>query len=238
MNKKILAAGLALVMGIAVFPTINSKAKVYNGWEKSDSDWYYYRDGCKETGWVSDEGKWYYFNDDGSMKTGWLQFGTSWYYLNTDGAMVTGWYHEDDDGSLIEGTIPNYNGYQYYFNENGEWVENTNDSFRILVDDDITDGDKSILITVINRTDHAFEFNADENFIEKNENGTWNSINTNKYSKKIGKKIVYAHSSVSFYIDADTFESGKIEAGYYKVLYYLGDRYYEGEFEVTELKLI
>ena len=103
MNKKILATGLALVMGITVFPTINSEAKVYNGWEKSGSDWYYYRDGCKETGWVSDEGKWYYFNDDGSMKTGWLQFGTSWYYLNTDGVMVTGWYYEDDDGALIEG---------------------------------------------------------------------------------------------------------------------------------------
>ena len=137
---------------------------------------------------------------------------------------------------MAAGTIKDYSGKQYYFSKDGAWVENTSDSFRLLVDDDkLVVGDKSIVVNVINRTDHDFEFNADDNYIQKkDENGLWNLINIKKDSKKIGKVTVKAHSGDAYTINSDTFENGKLEAGQYKVYNYLGDKYYEYEFEVKE----
>lgn len=65
------------------------------------------RDNMKiNTGWVSKDGKWFYFDDEGNNKIGWLQWGSSWYYLNvTNGQMETG---------LISN-----NGNEYYLNNEG-----------------------------------------------------------------------------------------------------------------------
>lgn len=64
----------------------------------------------------------------------------------------------------------------------------------------------------------------------------WNLINIKKNSKKIGKVTVPAHAGEAYTIDVNTFENGKLEAGQYKVFNYLGDKYYEYEFEVKEAK--
>ena len=60
--------------------------------------------GAMETGWVSVDGYWYYFHNDGSMAT------SQWigdYYVQADGAMATNTW------------IGNY-----YVDTSGKWVKN------------------------------------------------------------------------------------------------------------------
>ena len=83
---------------------------VLNGWQKIDSDWYYYVNNVKQTGWLtlgndkyylkadgkmmSDEwltqnNKKYYFAANGLMKKGWIEWRHQWYYTNQNGEMLT-----------------------------------------------------------------------------------------------------------------------------------------------------
>lgn len=294
MKKSKIALALVMAIGMTMTYGVKADCSVYNGWEKSNGYWYYYKngnmctgwqkdgstwyymnsDGTMKTGWINDgnwyylkadgamatgwqkvNGTWYYLNGDGSMKTGWLKDGDRWYYLNNDGSMMTdwlkdgstwyylkpdgsmatGWYHVNSSGKMVPGTIEIYTAKQYYFNKDGAWVEDTSDLFRMSTEDTLTTSSKSITVTIINRTDHAFEFDADQNHLQNiDKDGLWNILNLKKDRKKIGKKTVYAHSSVSYTIDVDTLECGKLEVGKYKVYNYLGDKYYSYEFEVTE----
>lgn len=75
--------------------------EVKHGWKYEGSDWYYYTNGKKDTGWKKDNGTWYYLSDNGKMQTGWLNINTRWYWLGQNGAMRIGWHYID--------------GYWYYF---------------------------------------------------------------------------------------------------------------------------
>jgi N-acetylmuramoyl-L-alanine amidase len=94
---------------------VNAKLKggssVQNGWVKTDSKWYYYKNGVKQTGWIQDNGKWYYLDSNGVMQTGWIQDKGKWYFLADNGEMQTGWVNDK--------------GNWYYLKENGELVTNT-----------------------------------------------------------------------------------------------------------------
>ncbi|NME84391.1 immunoglobulin-like domain-containing protein [Clostridium sp. SM-530-WT-3G] len=214
MSKNKLALGVALIMGMTTITTIKPEAAVYNGGEKYGSKWYYY--------------------DKGIMKTGWLNSGTNWYYLKDDGAMASGWCYLDSDGVMKEGITDIYILKKYYFNKNGEWVEDTNDLFKLSTSEKVFSTDsKSIDVCIINRTDHDYEVKADENYLQKLRNdGLWEIVNLKNGSRKIGNKIVRAHSSENYSIDVSTLAGGKLEPGQYKIYNYLGNKYYEYEFEV------
>lgn len=161
MYKKKLSASLALVMGMTMVTSISSKATVYNGQEKSGSDWYYYSNGSMRTGWVSD-GSWYYLKDNGAMATGWQKINGTWYYLNSDGAMKTGWL--------------NYGGTWYSLNESGAmvtnptWVETKLDrgAYTSLTTD-------KIKYTITNYTDSDISFGK-EYKIQKIVNNEWKDV--------------------------------------------------------------
>ena len=117
-----------------------------NGWARSGSSWYYFRDGVPAKGWLQESGKWYYFAPSGTMQTGWQRVGRSWYYLHPvtgrmmtgwiqaggawyllgpDGAMQTGWrktggkwYYFDKTGAMCTGW-KEVDGIWYYFNADG-----------------------------------------------------------------------------------------------------------------------
>ncbi len=109
-----------------------------NGWVKSGSYWYYYKNGSKQTGWLKEgnknyylsiasgdghmitdwatiDGKRYYFGTSGVMRTGWAKINGSWYYFNSQGVMQTGWQTLSWSGGQSE----------FYFGSNGEMAVNT-----------------------------------------------------------------------------------------------------------------
>lgn len=130
MKKRKIALISALALGMTVIPQIKSMGAVYDGWEQSSGNWYYYSRGNMCTGWVKDGNSWYYMNSDGTMKTGWIKSGNSWYYLKDNGAMATGWisqknwsgnvlwYYLNSNGSMATGWV-NDNGTWYYLRSDG-----------------------------------------------------------------------------------------------------------------------
>ncbi|HGA1022252.1 TPA: insecticidal delta-endotoxin Cry8Ea1 family protein [Bacillus cereus] len=51
----------------------------------TDQQYYYNKDGIRQTGWIQDGGKWYYADPkDGHIKVGWIQDEGKWYYLNAN----------------------------------------------------------------------------------------------------------------------------------------------------------
>ena len=76
---------------------INKEEKM-NGWKKEKSDWYYYKDGKKVTGWQklkwSKGTDWFYFTNDGKMIFDGLFYlswskGKNWFLFDKNGCMVT-----------------------------------------------------------------------------------------------------------------------------------------------------
>lgn len=60
------------------------------GWSKEDGNYYFYKDGVKQTGWILDAGSWYYLDSDtGVMQTGFIEDDGKVYYLQEDGRMLT-----------------------------------------------------------------------------------------------------------------------------------------------------
>ncbi len=61
-----------------------------DGWSKEDGNYYFYKDGVKQTGWILDAGSWYYLDSDtGVMQTGFIEDDGKVYYLQEDGRMLT-----------------------------------------------------------------------------------------------------------------------------------------------------
>jgi lactocepin len=98
------------------------------GWELEGKTWFYYVNGVKKTGWVSDAGKWYYLNKDGAMATGWANVAGKWYFMNNSGAMLTGWvsdagkwYYLNKDGAMATGWVKLGNDW-FLLNKSGAMV--------------------------------------------------------------------------------------------------------------------
>lgn len=125
MKKRKIALVLATAIGILAAGQVKSSAAVYNGWEQSGGNWYYYNSGSMCTGWVKDGGNWYYLNGDGSMRTGWIKYEGAWYYINPNGSMATGWindrgtwYYMNPDGKMRTGILVQ-GSREYYLDADG-----------------------------------------------------------------------------------------------------------------------
>ena len=102
-----------------------------DGWIKEGENWYFYKDGKKQTGWLEINDKTYYLNESGIMVTGWKTINGIQYYFNSSGELQTnpptknGWLQESNkwyfykDGVKQTGWILDGNTW-YYCNENGE----------------------------------------------------------------------------------------------------------------------
>lgn len=79
--------GIITLLGTNVTAINNNKLNNSN-WKQTSEGLSYYKDGIRQAGWVSDNGKWYYFNTSGIMQIGWFYDNTEnkWYYLNNDGS--------------------------------------------------------------------------------------------------------------------------------------------------------
>ena len=92
MRKRIamVLLGLSLAVGTPaatnMFPTVSAQtvqAAGKTGWTQESGTWYFYKDGVKQTGWQTWDGKKYYLNADGTMKANeWM--------IDTDGGFPVG----------------------------------------------------------------------------------------------------------------------------------------------------
>lgn len=48
---------------LIIFPAVTHAAPT-NGWDNDGWDWFYYKDGAKQTGWLYDNGNWYYLKPE------------------------------------------------------------------------------------------------------------------------------------------------------------------------------
>ena len=129
---------------------LTASGEMKTGWLKLGDTWYYLTEsGGMRTGWLKLGDYWYYLTESGAMKTGWLRWGNNWYYFQNDGAMRVSswypvddqWYYFDENGAMCTGWLnlgnqwyylmPSGNmvtglqiidGKDYYFNEDGEWI--------------------------------------------------------------------------------------------------------------------
>ena len=87
--------GLLLLLCGVFLAAISVSAAPKQGWVKQNNKWYYYVDGKKKTGRITDPatGKEYYLDkkQGGAMLTGWKKVGKYYYYFGTDGAIRHGW---------------------------------------------------------------------------------------------------------------------------------------------------
>ena len=87
--------GLLLLLCGVFLAAISVSAAPKQGWVKQNNKWYYYVDGKKKTGRITDPatGKEYYLDkkQGGAMLTGWRKVGKYYYYFGTDGAIRHGW---------------------------------------------------------------------------------------------------------------------------------------------------
>ncbi|WHY76976.1 N-acetylmuramoyl-L-alanine amidase [Neobacillus sp. WH10] len=106
---------------------------INDGWVKNDSQWSFYKNTSKQTGWIKTQGKYYYLDANGIMQTGWVKVKGIWYYLSSDGAMQSGWvtvdnkwYYLNDDGAMRTGWVT-IDTKRYYLNDDGAmrtgWVK-------------------------------------------------------------------------------------------------------------------
>ncbi len=112
-------------LGEAVADGIITYLNGQNGWEYTNGNWYYYKNGVRATGWHLINSKWYYMNKDGVMQTGWCKVDGTWYYMNSSGAMQTGWqhiggvwYYMNSSGAMQTG-FQQIDGTWYYMNSSG-----------------------------------------------------------------------------------------------------------------------
>lgn len=80
-----------------------------NGWQKIDSEWYYFNESgyALSDQWVLWKNKWYYLDNSCKMVYGkWLQINGKWYYFYSDGSMAS--------NTTIDG---------YYIDSSGAWRE-------------------------------------------------------------------------------------------------------------------
>lgn len=99
------------------------------GWKQEKEDWYYYKNGKKQTGWLKLNGKKYYLDPKagGQMTKGGKTIGKYFYSFARDGAMRTSmwvkdtkgrWYYFQSDGKAHTGWLT-YRGKRYFLQKNG-----------------------------------------------------------------------------------------------------------------------
>lgn len=118
----------------------------WNGWIADGSEWYYYKNGVKASGWLKTSDGTFYLdpNNGNAMATGWIKINGSWFYLNpkqgeaghkddlAGGAMVTGWVKDGSDwywmsptsGVMQVSTWVAAGGVWYYVLSNGKMATN------------------------------------------------------------------------------------------------------------------
>ena len=100
--------------------------KLKTGWVSENGKWYFYDDeGEMITGWLNNSNKWYYLGTNGVMATSWQKISNKWYYFGSNGVMVTGWqqvgsswYYFENGGSMVTGWKKIGSAW-YYFNGSG-----------------------------------------------------------------------------------------------------------------------
>lgn len=108
--------GLSLAVGApaagSMFPATavqTVEAAAQNGWVKESGTWYFYKNGTKQTGWQTWDGKRYYLNADGRMKANeWL--------VDTDGSI----YYFRSWGGAYQNCTVKINGRSYTFGNDGK----------------------------------------------------------------------------------------------------------------------
>ena len=125
MRKKLamVVLGLSLAVGAPaandLFPATAAQtveAAVQTGWVKESGNWYFYKDGTKQTGWQTWDGKRYYLNADGTMKANeWM--------IDTDGSI----YYFRSWGGAYKSCKARINGRSYTFGadskiQGSQWV--------------------------------------------------------------------------------------------------------------------
>ena len=125
MRKRIamVLLGLSLAVGTPaatnMFPTVSAQtvqAAGKTGWTQESGTWYFYKDGVKQTGWQTWDGKKYYLNADGTMKANeWM--------IDTDGSV----YYFRSWGGAYLNCKARINGRSYTFGadskvQGSQWV--------------------------------------------------------------------------------------------------------------------
>ena len=125
MRKRIamVLLGLSLAVGTPaatnMFPTVSVQtvqAAGKTGWTQESGTWYFYKDGVKQTGWQTWDGKKYYLNADGTMKANeWM--------IDTDGSV----YYFRSWGGAYLNCKARINGRSYTFGadskvQGSQWV--------------------------------------------------------------------------------------------------------------------
>lgn len=136
----LLAVFITLLIGstIAVQASVNvpqgqgavSVTSKKNGWHKSGSYWYYYKNKRLQKGWLELSNRWYYLGTNGRMVTGLKLINGKRYYLNpasgsNEGRMYAGtwkqlkgkWYYFQSDGAAVASNWKQLKGKWYYFNK-------------------------------------------------------------------------------------------------------------------------
>ena len=138
MRKKLamVVLGLSLAVGAPaandLFPATAAQtveAAVQTGWVKESGNWYFYKDGTKQTGWQTWDGKRYYLNADGTMKANeWMidTDGSIYYFRSWGGAYksckarIDGRSYTFDDNSKMQGSQWIVNGGKWYLAKDGK----------------------------------------------------------------------------------------------------------------------
>ena len=138
MRKKLamVVLGLSLAVGAPaandLFPATAAQtveAAVQTGWVKESGNWYFYKDGTKQTGWQTWDGKRYYLNADGTMKANeWMidTDGSIYYFRSWGGAYksckarIDGRSYTFDDNSKMQGSQWIVKGGKWYLAKNGK----------------------------------------------------------------------------------------------------------------------
>lgn len=128
--------GLSLAVGVPaasnMFPATavqTVEAAVQTGWVKESGTWYFYKDGAKQTGWQTWDGKRYYLNADGTMKSNeWMvdTDGSIYYFRSWGGAYknckarIDGRSYTFGDDSKLQGSQWIVKGGQWYLVKDGK----------------------------------------------------------------------------------------------------------------------
>lgn len=133
-----LAIVMAAVMLCAAAPALDqsenglrTKAYAYTGWDEDGSYWYYYNDDIPASGWqeIYHNGQWdWYYFIDGCMQTGWLDWDGSWFYLRDSYGQNVG-FSNDSYGTCVYGWEEIYHSGRwdyYHFSDHPSGRLNTN----------------------------------------------------------------------------------------------------------------
>lgn len=126
----LLAAAFAMpeVASLQQPDVVSAATEKYTGWKQEGKYWYYYKDGVKQKGWLTLDGKKYFLAKKTSrMVKGLRKISGSIYYFGSDGAMVTSewvtskgnWYYIDAEGKALVSKWKTSKGFRYRLGSDG-----------------------------------------------------------------------------------------------------------------------